>query len=70
MIFGVGPYFLLRKEKNIASGKSEAVNLMESSQNLEHELDQLKIQNIASLHSVPVGSSILHICSKGLPENY
>ena len=64
MIFGVGPYFLLRKEKNITSGKSEAVNLMESSQNLEHELDQLKI-HIASLHRVPVCSSILHICSKG-----
>ena len=60
-----GLNILLRKEKNIASGKCEAVNLIENSLNLEHELDQMKIQNIASLHRVMVGSSIRHICSKG-----
>ena len=31
-----GPNFLLRKKNNIASGKCEAANLMENSQNLEH----------------------------------
>ena len=41
---------------------------MENSLNLEHELDQPKIQNVVNLHRIMVCSSILHICSKGCQE--